>query len=178
MDKQELDLAIRELIANIQNTRALCRQMGERASLPASRWKEEHSIPTPIRSKQLCYTCKVPWEPDHRCRGKGKKHIIEVHYDNEDKVYEDATIDAYLEQSDDASDSCTLVEASDSCTLGEDSDPCALEGQLDGQDDSTCALAVISHSVDDLTLQQSGDTSRDPHVLALRNDEVPLVTVT
>jgi hypothetical protein len=68
-------------------------------------------------------------------------------------VYEDATIDAYLEQSDDASDSCTLVEASESCMLGEDSDPYALEGQLDGKDDSTCALAVISHSVDDLTLQ-------------------------
>jgi hypothetical protein len=118
-------------------------------------------------------SCKVPWEPDHRCRGKGKRHIIEVHYDSEDEeVYEDATVDAYLEQSDDASDSCTLVEASDSCTLGEDSDPCALEGQLDGQDDSTCALAVISHSVDDLTLQQSGDTSRDPHVLAPRHDEV------
>jgi hypothetical protein len=93
-------------------------------------------------------------------------------------VYEDATIDAYLEQSDDASDSCTLVEASDSCTLGEDSDPCALEGQLDGQDDSTCASAVISHSVDDLTLQQSGDTSGDSHVLAPRPDELPMMTVT
>jgi hypothetical protein len=99
MDKQELDLAIRELIADIQNTRALCRQMGERASLPASRWKEEQSIPTPIRSRQLCYSCKVPWEPDHRCRGKGKRHIIEMHYDSEDEeVHGDATIDSYLEQ--------------------------------------------------------------------------------
>jgi hypothetical protein len=121
----------------------------------------------------------VPWEPDHRCRGKGKRHIIEVHYDSEDEeMYEDATIDSYLEQFDEASDSCTLVEASDSCTLGEDSDPCALEGQLDGQDDSTCALAVISHSVDDLTLQQSGDTSEDSHMLAPRHDELPMVTVT
>jgi hypothetical protein len=49
---------------------------------------------------------------------------------------------------------------------------------LDGQDDSTCALAVISHSVDDLTLQQSGDTSGDSHVLAPRHDELPMVTVT
>jgi hypothetical protein len=117
----------------------------------------------------------VPWEPNHRCRGKGKTHIIEVHYDSEDEeVYEDVAIDAYLEHSDDASDSCTLVEASDSCTLGEDSDPCALEGQ----DDSTYSLAVISHSVDELTLQQSGDTSRDPHVLAPRHDEIPMMTVT
>jgi hypothetical protein len=67
----------------------------------------------------------VPWEPDHRCRGKGKKPVIEVHYDSEDEeVYEDAMIDAYLEHSDDASDSCTLVEASDSCTLEEDNDHC------------------------------------------------------
>jgi hypothetical protein len=89
-------------------------------------WKEEQRTPTPIRSRQLCYTCKVPWEPNHRCRGRGKKHIIEVHYDSDDEVCEDGVIDAYLEQSDDDSDSCT--EASDSCTLEEDSDPCALEG--------------------------------------------------
>jgi hypothetical protein len=93
-------------------------------------WKEEHSTPTPIRSRHLCYSCKVPWEPNHRCRCRGKKHIIEVHYDNDDEVCEDGEIDAYLEQSDDDSDSCT--EASDSCALEEDSDPCALEGQLDG----------------------------------------------
>jgi hypothetical protein len=151
--------------------------MEERASLPTSRLKEGQNIPTPIRSRQLCYNCKLPWEPYHRCRGKGKRHIIEMHYDSEDdEVYEDAVIDAYLEHSDDASESCT--KASDSCTLGEDSDPCALEGQLDGQDDSTCALAVISHSVDDLTLQQSGDTSGDSHVLAPRHEGFPMVTVT
>jgi hypothetical protein len=43
--------------------------------------REKQRNPTPIRSTQRCYSCKVPWEPDHRCRGKGKKHIIEVHYD-------------------------------------------------------------------------------------------------
>jgi hypothetical protein len=74
-----------------------------------------------------------------------------VHYDSEDEeMHGDATIDAYLEQFDDASDSC--IEASDSCTLEEDSDPCVLEGQWSGQDDSTCASTIISHSVDDLTL--------------------------
>jgi hypothetical protein len=83
----------------------------------------------------------VPWEPNHRCRGKGKKHIIEVHYDNDDEVCEDAEIDAYLEQSNGARDSCT--EASDSFMLGEDSDPCVLDGQLDGQDDSTCTSTAV-----------------------------------
>jgi hypothetical protein len=119
----------------------------------ATRWREAQ-INTPIRSKQRCYSCKVPWEPNHRCRSKGKKHIIEVHYDSEDEeMHGDATIDSYLEQFEEASDSCALVEASDSYALGKDSDPCILEGQWDGQDDSTCASAVISHSVDDLTLR-------------------------
>jgi hypothetical protein len=88
---------------------------------------------------------------DHRCRGRGKKHIIEVHYDSDDEVCEDTEreIDAYLEQFDGVSDSC--IEASDSCMLGEDSDPCTLEEQWDGHDDSTYVSKTISHSVDDLT---------------------------
>jgi hypothetical protein len=139
------------------------------------RWREAQINPKPIRSRQRYYICKVPWEPDHRCRGRGKKHIIEVLYDSYDEVCEDAMIYAYLVQSDDASDSCT--KASDSGTL-EDSDPCALEEQWDGQDASTCVSIVISHSVDDLTPQQSGDTSGDSHVLAPRPDELPMMTVT
>jgi hypothetical protein len=62
----------------------------------------------------------VPWEPNHRCKGKSEKHFIEVHYDSDDEVCEDTEreLDAYLEQSDDASDSCT--EASDSGTFEEE----------------------------------------------------------
>jgi hypothetical protein len=81
----------------------------------AAIWREEQSNRTPIRSMQLCYSCKVPWEPDHRCRSKGKKHIIEVHNDSDDEICEEGAIDAYFEQSDDDSDSCT--EAIDSFTL-------------------------------------------------------------
>jgi hypothetical protein len=80
----------------------------------AAIWWEEQRNPTPSRSMQPCHSCKVPWEPDHRCRGKGKKHIIEVHYDSEDEACEDGSIDAYLEQSDDDSDSCTKDSDSDS----------------------------------------------------------------
>jgi hypothetical protein len=127
----------------------------------------------------------VPWEPDHRCRGKGKKHIIEVHYDSDDED---------LEQSDDDSDSCTeasdsdstsedsdddsCTEASDACTLEEDDDPCVVDRQLDGQDDSTSVSADISHTIDDFTPQQSGDTSEESHVLAPRDDELPMGVVT
>jgi hypothetical protein len=38
-----------------------------------------------LRRKQLCYTCKEPWEPGHRCMGKGKIHYIEVLSDSEDE---------------------------------------------------------------------------------------------
>jgi len=84
-------------------------------SLSTSIWKEAYIEPTPIRSRELCYNCKEPWEPDHRCRGKGKAHIVEVHYDSEDEeMHENATIDAYLELPDEASESY------------------AFDGQLDG----------------------------------------------
>jgi hypothetical protein len=151
----------------------------------ATRWKEAQRNPTPIRSTQLCYSCKVPWEPDHRCRGKGKKHIIEVHYDSDD---EDS------EQSDDDSDSCTeasdsdstsedsdddsCTEASDACTLEEDDDPCVVDRQLDGQDDGTSISVDMSHTIDDLMPQQSDDTSEESHVLAPRDDELPMGVVT
>jgi hypothetical protein len=132
--------------------------------------------PTPSRSMQLCYSCKVPWEPDHRCRGKGKKHIIEVHYDSDDED---------LEQSDDDSDSCTEASDSDSCTeaddssmLEEDDDPCIVDRQSRGPDDSTSTSAGISHTIDDLTPQQSGDTSKESHVLAPRDDVLPMMVVT
>jgi hypothetical protein len=49
---------------------------------------------------------------------------------------------------------------------------------LDGQDDSTYALAVISHGVDEPTPQHSGDTSGDSHVLAPRSNELPMRVVT
>jgi hypothetical protein len=63
--------------------------------------------PTPIRCRERFYSCKVPWKTNHRCRGKGKVHIVEVHYDREDEeMHVNATIDAYLENSDKASESC------------------------------------------------------------------------
>jgi hypothetical protein len=127
----------------------------------------------------------VPWEPDHRCRGKGKKHIVEVREDSDDEACEDGSIEAYLEQSDDESDSCTGTSDSDSCIevddssmLEEDSDPCIVDRQLDGQDDSTSVSADISHTIEDLTPQQSGYTSEDSHVLAPRDDELPTMVVT
>jgi hypothetical protein len=53
-----------------------------------------------------------------------------------------------------------------------------VDRQLDGQDDSTSVSADISHTIEDLTPQQSGDTSEESHVLAPRADELPMMVVT
>jgi hypothetical protein len=39
-----------------------------------------------LRRKKLCFTCKNPWQPGHRCLGKGKIHYIEVVSDSEDET--------------------------------------------------------------------------------------------
>ena len=133
----------------------------------ATRWKEAQRNPTPSRNTQPCYSCKVPWELDHRCRGKGKKHTIEVHHDSDDGVCLDGATYVDSKQSDDDSDSCTgasdsdstsedsdddsCTGASDAYTLEGDDDPCVVDRQLNGQDDGTSVSAEISHTIDDLT---------------------------
>jgi hypothetical protein len=114
----------------------------------AARWWEEQRNPTSSRSTQPCYSCKGPWEPDHRCRGMDPKHTIEAHYDREDEVCVDGAIDVDSEQSNDDNDSCleasdsdstledsdddSCTEATNACTLEEDDDPCVVDRQLDG----------------------------------------------
>jgi hypothetical protein len=160
----------------------------------ATRWWEEQRNPMASRSTQPCHYCKGSWEPDHRCRGKDPKHTIEAHHDSEDEVCVDGAIDVDPEQSDDDSGSCTEAsdsdstsedseddsgtEASDACTLEEDDDPCVVDRQLDGHDDSPSVSADMSHTIDDLTPQQIDDTSEESHVLAPRDDELPMGAVT
>jgi hypothetical protein len=135
---------------NSWNKKKIARWLEKREEIREALWGNPMPIrnPTPIRSMQLCYSCKVPWEPDHRCRGKGKKHTIEVHHDSDDGVCVDGATDVDSEQSDDDSDSCTgasdsdstsednddeyFTGANDACTLEEDDDPCVVDRQLDG----------------------------------------------
>jgi hypothetical protein len=37
-----------------------------------------------LRRKNLCFSCKEPWESGHQCMGKGKVHYIEVLFDEDD----------------------------------------------------------------------------------------------
>jgi hypothetical protein len=52
------------------------------------------------------------------------------------------------------------------------SDSCTFEGQLDGQDDSTCPSSSSSGNVEDSILHHSGDTCEASYVLALIHDEI------
>jgi hypothetical protein len=151
----------------------------------AAIWWEEQTNPTPIRSTQPCDYCKGSWEPDDRCKGKDKKHTIEAHDDSDDEMCEDGAIDADLGHSDDDSDSCIEAIDSDSCTeddatstLEEDDDHFVVDRKLDGQDDSTSISSDISYTINDLTPQQSGDTSEDSHVFAPIGDWPPMGAVT
>jgi hypothetical protein len=38
-----------------------------------------------LRRKQLCFTCKEPWNPSHKCMGCGQVHYIEVTSNNEEE---------------------------------------------------------------------------------------------
>jgi hypothetical protein len=93
---------------------------------------------------------------------------------DDDSCTEAGDSDSTSEDSDD--DSCT--EATDACTLEEEDDPCVVDRQLDGQDNSTSVSADISHTIDVVTSQQSGDTSEESHVLAPRDDGLPMGAVT
>ena len=44
-----------------------------------------------LRRKKLCFNYKGPWEPSHRCLGKGKIHYIEVMSDEEDEQEREET---------------------------------------------------------------------------------------
>jgi hypothetical protein len=42
-----------------------------------------------LRRKKLCFNCKDPWVPGHRCMGKGEIHYIEVAADSVDSEEEE-----------------------------------------------------------------------------------------
>lgn len=53
-----------------------------------------------LRRKKLCFNCKEPWELAHRCLGKGKVHLIEVIYEDEEQEEQDPSTDEDSNQGD------------------------------------------------------------------------------
>jgi hypothetical protein len=51
-------------------------------------WKGKEKLDDETRQelmrKKLCFSCRDPWVPGHRCMGKGEIHYIEVAADNVD----------------------------------------------------------------------------------------------
>jgi transposase InsO family protein len=59
---------------------------GLEAKLPVrGRDRMDENTRRDLRRKQLCYTCKEPWNPSHKCMGCGQVHYIEVTSDNEEE---------------------------------------------------------------------------------------------
>jgi hypothetical protein len=48
------------------------------------RGRMERNTRRELRRKKLCYTCKEPWNPSHKCMGHGQVHYIAVTSDNEE----------------------------------------------------------------------------------------------
>jgi hypothetical protein len=51
--------------------------------LDRGRGRVDENTRRELRQKQLCFTCKEPWNPTHKCMGRGQVHYIEVTSDNE-----------------------------------------------------------------------------------------------
>jgi len=55
-------------------------------------WKGKEKLDNETRQelmrKKLCFTCKDPWIPGHRCIGKGEIHYIKVAVDSVDSEEE------------------------------------------------------------------------------------------
>jgi hypothetical protein len=49
------------------------------------RGRMDDSTKRELRRKQLCFTCKEPWNPSHKCMGHGQVQYIEVTSDNDEE---------------------------------------------------------------------------------------------
>ena len=51
--------------------------------------KVDEETRSELRRKKLCFTCREPWVPGHRCLGQGQVHFIEVASESDSNEYED-----------------------------------------------------------------------------------------
>jgi hypothetical protein len=111
-------LCTRYLANSVPNTKTFSKPFvpqRDRNRKPFQReWKGKEKLDDETRRelmrKNLCFNCRDPWVPGHRCMGKGEIHYIEVAADN---------VDSEEEEKD--SGSTSLEEDS---TLAEEKPPC------------------------------------------------------
>ena len=51
--------------------------------------KVDEETRSELRRKKLCFTCREPWVPRHRCLGKGQVHYIEVASESDSDEHEE-----------------------------------------------------------------------------------------
>ena len=51
--------------------------------------KVDEETRSELRRKKLCFTCREPWVPGHRCLGKGQVHYIEVASESDSDEHEE-----------------------------------------------------------------------------------------
>jgi hypothetical protein len=57
----------------------------DRRDFDKGRDRVDENTKRELRRKQLCFTCKEPWKPTHKCMGRGQVQYIEVTSDNEEE---------------------------------------------------------------------------------------------
>jgi hypothetical protein len=89
---QDAILRTRDLADSAPKTKPFVPQR-DRDKKPFQReWKGKEKLHDETRRelmrKKLCFTCKDPWVPSHKCMGKGEIHYIEVAADSVDSEEE------------------------------------------------------------------------------------------
>jgi hypothetical protein len=94
---QDAILRTRDLADSVPKTKTFSKPFvpqKDRDRKPFQReWKGKEKLDDETRRelmrKKLCFTCKDPWVPGHRCMGKGEIHYIEVATDSVDSDEEE-----------------------------------------------------------------------------------------
>jgi hypothetical protein len=64
---------------------AVCMRGTPSRGFDRGRGRMDETTRRELRRRQLCFTCKEPWDPTHKCMGKDKAHYIEVICDDEEE---------------------------------------------------------------------------------------------
>jgi hypothetical protein len=93
---QEAILRARDMGDSVQKpktfTKPFVPQRDKDQKNPQRDWKGKPKLDDDTKRelmrKKLCFSCRDPWVPGHRCMGKGQIHYIEVESDNEEEEEE------------------------------------------------------------------------------------------
>jgi hypothetical protein len=125
------------------------------------RGRMDESTRRELRKKQLCFTCKEPWNPTHKCMGKHKAHYIEViSHDEEEEGFDHLqNMEAYPIENVEEEDASHNLAADEKVTLASISgvpkfNTFKMRGVLQGQKVSVLVDGGASHNFIESALLQ------------------------